>query len=135
MQRQGGLAARLGAVDLGDAPAGNAAHADGRIQVDRPGRDEIHPNPRFLPHSHDRALAEVLLDLRDGEVDRFLLLLGNLGSVGGGRFLSRHGYLGWVCVPVSRFVPTSHFSRPYRIYPEAGVTATPVGTHLPGARS
>ena len=68
------LAGRFRAVDLDDAPARDAADAERDVQRDRAGRDRLDGHPRVgLAQLHDRALAELPLDLTDGEVERLLL--------------------------------------------------------------
>src|SRR4029079_11173192 len=62
------LAGRLGAVDLGDPAARNAANAECKVQRDRSGRDRVDLHVRVgLAHLHDRALAELPLDLGNRE--------------------------------------------------------------------
>src|SRR6266567_6924442 len=65
VQRQGGLAAALRAVDLDDAAARQAAEAQRHVQRDGTGRDHLDRHPRLLAEAHDRALAELPLDLED----------------------------------------------------------------------
>src|SRR4029077_12929963 len=75
-ERESRLARRLGAVDLDDAPARHATHAEGRVEADRTGRDDVDRDVRdFLAELHDRALAELLLDLLQGEFERLVLFL------------------------------------------------------------
>jgi hypothetical protein len=69
------LAARFGTVDLGDAAAWDSADADRGVEVDRAGGDRIHSNARIsASHLHDCALAVILLDLGDRQVQRLLLV-------------------------------------------------------------
>jgi hypothetical protein len=68
MEGEGGLARGLGAVDLGDAAARDAADAGGRVQIDGPGGDGGHLDPDGVrAHAHDGPFAELLLDLGDGQ--------------------------------------------------------------------
>src|SRR5881396_2098036 len=71
LERERGLARRLGPVDLDHTPARDAADAEGNVEAERAGRkagDVL--RQRLLAELHDGALAELLLDLADGEVDR-----------------------------------------------------------------
>ena len=69
-QREGGLARRLRAEDLDHAAAREAADADRRVDRERAGGDELHRQDLARPEPHDRALAELPLDLRQGAFDR-----------------------------------------------------------------
>ena len=83
-----GLARGLGAVDLGDPAAGHAADAGGGVEVDGAGGDGGDLDPGGVgAHPHDGALAELLLDLGDGEPER----LPAVGFEPG--FVSGHGVL------------------------------------------
>jgi len=75
VQRERRLAARLGAVDLDDAPAGDAAHAEGHVEAQRPRGDHGHVDDLLAAEAHDGALAELALDLGDGKLYRFLPVL------------------------------------------------------------
>jgi hypothetical protein len=66
VQREAGLAARLRPVDLDDPAARIAAHAERHVEGDRTGRDHRHLLHRALTEPHHRALAELLVDLREG---------------------------------------------------------------------
>ena len=71
MEAERGLAGGFGAVDLGDAAARDAADADRGIEVDGAGGDGGDLDSRALrAHPHDGALAELLLDLGDGQGQR-----------------------------------------------------------------
>jgi hypothetical protein len=63
VQCDGRLARGLGAVDLHDPAAGQATHAEGDVQGDRPGRDHRERRPGLFPEPHHRPLAELLLDV------------------------------------------------------------------------
>ncbi len=72
LQRQRRLARRLGTEDLHDAPAREAADAKRVVDADGAGGDGVDRlDGALLPEAHDRPLAELLLDLADGQVDRF----------------------------------------------------------------
>src|SRR5438093_1090434 len=75
LERERGLARRLRSVDLDHAPARDAADAERDIEAERARRqagDVL--RQRLLAELHDGALAELLLDLADGEVDRPLAI-------------------------------------------------------------
>jgi hypothetical protein len=63
MQRHGGLPAALGPVYLDDPAAGQASDTQRDIQRDRPGRDHLNRLPALVAEPHDRASAELPLDL------------------------------------------------------------------------
>ena len=76
VQAERRLAARFRSVDLGDAAARNAADADGRVEVDARRSESTRRVPSLIgAHPHDRALAAALLDLRDGQIQRLLLVV------------------------------------------------------------
>ena len=69
VQGERGLARRLGAVDLDDAPARQAAHAKREVEPERAGRDGVDLDRALaLAEAHDGALAERALDLSDRRV-------------------------------------------------------------------
>src|SRR5699024_10035187 len=78
VQGDGGLTGGLGAVDLDDAPARQSADAQRHIQGDRTGGDGRDRLTRLLAQPHDRALAEVLVDLRQGQFQRLTAIVGDL---------------------------------------------------------
>jgi hypothetical protein len=86
VERQRGLAGGLRAVDLDDAAAREAAHAERDVERHGAGGDRRHVlHQRLLvAEPHDRALAERLLDRRDGQLDRLFLLRSH-----------RHGAAPW----------------------------------------
>ncbi len=63
VQGQGRLARGLGAVDLDDAAARQAADAECHVERGRPGRDDLDGLLRPVAHAHDRALAELPFNL------------------------------------------------------------------------
>ena len=66
MECERGLARGLGAVDLDDPAARQPADAEGDVKGDGTCRDDIHRSATLLAESHDRALAELALDLGEG---------------------------------------------------------------------
>jgi hypothetical protein len=82
VERERGLARRLRAVDLDDAPARQAAAAQGDVEGDRAGRDDLDLLGLAAVEPHERPRAELLVDDLDRLGDRLLLLVR-----------SRHAYL------------------------------------------
>ena len=77
VKAQRGLAAGFGPVDLHDPPGGKPADAQSDIQSQRPGAENGHVGHGGLgPQTHDGALAELLFDLIDGDLERFVLVDG-----------------------------------------------------------
>ena len=66
VQGHGGLARGLRSEDLHNAPARQAANAQGDVQGDRPGGDDGHGRADVIAQAHDRPLAEGLVDLGQG---------------------------------------------------------------------
>ncbi len=88
LQGQRRLARCLRPVDLDHAPARHAADAEGVVEADGAGGDEIdRGDGALLTEAHDRPLAELLLDLADGHVQGFRAFVPIVG---------RHGWLLWV---------------------------------------
>ena len=72
LQRERRLARRFRSEDFGDAAAGQPPDAERKVDADGAGRDRFGRGDRVpLAESHDRALAELLLDLADCDVERF----------------------------------------------------------------
>ena len=67
-----GLTRRLRAVDLDDAAAGQPAYAECDIQCDGSGRDHGDGCAVVTAEAHDRALAELAVDLCECRVEGFL---------------------------------------------------------------
>ena len=70
VERERRLARRLGAEDLDDATARDAADADGRVERERGRRDGRDVDHLFVAEAHDRTLAEFLFDVRERRLDR-----------------------------------------------------------------
>src|SRR5213078_1390944 len=66
------LAAALRAVDLDDAATRQAAEAQRHVQRDRTRGDHLDRDPRLIAEAHDRALAELPLDLEQRGLQGFL---------------------------------------------------------------
>ena len=65
---------RLRTEDLGDPASGKAAYTEGQIEGQGAGGHRLDAQTALLAHLHDRALAELLLDLPEGHVECFLSL-------------------------------------------------------------
>ncbi len=74
------LSAALWSVYLDDAAARQAAEAQRHVQRDRTGRDHLDRHPRLLAEAHDRALAELPLDLEEGSLQGLLPVARPLGT-------------------------------------------------------
>ena len=72
---EGGLAGGLRAVDLGDPAAGQAADAEGEVEGQGAGGDRVDRHRALLAHLHDRALAVLLLDAGEAQLEGLLLVL------------------------------------------------------------
>ena len=70
----GRLARRLGPVDLRNAPARDAPHAEREVQGQRAGRDRLDLLVGPLAQPHDGAGAELLGELRYGHVECFVFV-------------------------------------------------------------
>ncbi len=66
------LTAAFRSVDLDDTAARQAAEAQRHVQRDRAGRDHLDRHPRLLTEAHDRALAELPLDLEESGIQGLL---------------------------------------------------------------
>ena len=68
LQGDGGFARGLGAEDLGDAAAGNAAHAQRGVEADGSGGDDGDGQQRLAgPEPDDRPLSKLFFDLCKGK--------------------------------------------------------------------
>ena len=80
VERQRGLARGLRPVDLRDAPARNAADSEGGVEGDGSGgNDGDLVEGAAGAELHDGALAELPLDLRDGQFQRLTPVALHLG--------------------------------------------------------
>jgi hypothetical protein len=68
------LPGRLRSEDLDDAPARQAADAEREVEGERPGRDSAGRDLAVVVHPHDRALAELALDLAERNVESLLAI-------------------------------------------------------------
>ena len=93
-QGEGGLARGLGAVDLDDTTLRESADPKGAVDEQVAGRDRSNVNGSGLPETHDGAIAVVLGDRLDGEVE---VLGAGCGCLLGGCVFFGHGR-GIVCV-------------------------------------
>ena len=83
VQRKRRLAGALRAVDLHDAPTRQTANAEGDVEGNGSGRDDLDGCAALLTQAHDRALAELALDLGEGGIKCLLAVAdGNRSGVG-----------------------------------------------------
>ena len=83
-------ASKLG-VDLDNAPTRQATNAESDVECDRSGRDDLDGRAALLTESHDRALAELALDLGEGGVEGLLAVAAGDSSGVGDVRLGGHG--------------------------------------------
>ena len=72
VQGDGGLAGGLRPVDLHDPAARQAADAERDVEGDGAGRDHLERRAGVVAQPHDRALAELLLDVGERGVEGLL---------------------------------------------------------------
>ena len=99
METDGGLASRFGPEDLDDPPGGKSADPQRQVERQRTGADHRHVGAGRpgVPETHDRTLAELLLNLADRN-RQTLLLIDDFG------FLLCHSVLLFLilnCFPLS----------------------------------
>ena len=87
---QGGLPRRLGPEDLHDPPPGEPADPERHVEGERPCGDHLDLHVGVLAQPHDRALAELLLDLAQCHLEGLVTLHWNpswvvVSSPGGSR--------------------------------------------------
>src|SRR5438128_1531323 len=80
MERESGLTAGFRTIDLGDAAAGDTTDAYRGIQVDRSRWDCLDSHLAVGAESHDGPLAAALFDLRNGQIQRFFLVVRDRGN-------------------------------------------------------
>src|SRR5439155_11795030 len=84
LQRQCRLARSLGSVDLHHAAARQAADAERDVEAQRPGRNHLQVVLDLrIAHLHDRALAELLFDLRERSGEGLVFLVVHGGGIEG----------------------------------------------------
>src|SRR5215471_1450220 len=94
LQRQRRLARRLGPEDLDDAAARDAANAQGVVDADGTGGNRFDRLDRpLLAQAHDRAFAELFLDLADGQLHGFHAFAVHPVVPLGSLYLCRHALL------------------------------------------
>ena len=76
VQRHGGLTGGFRTVDFHDTAAGQAANSQGDVQRDGAGRDDLDGRTDFVAEAHDRAFAELLVNLGKRCVERLLAIRG-----------------------------------------------------------
>src|SRR5690606_3166747 len=70
VERDGGLAGGLGAVDLDDAAARKTANAESDVQGDGSRGDRLHRDALLVAQAHRGALAELPVDLPESRLER-----------------------------------------------------------------
>ena len=75
LQRHGGLAGRLRAVDLDHPATWQATDAECDVEPQRTGGNHVDRLVDAIAHAHDRALAELLFDLAEGGSERLALVV------------------------------------------------------------
>ena len=78
VQRSVVLPERLRAEDLDDASARHAADAQREVERERARRDGVHGTACLVAQAHDRALAELLLDLPQGRGESLALFVSHV---------------------------------------------------------
>ena len=76
VQRHRGLTGGFRTVDFHDAAAGQAANSQGDVQCDGAGRNDLDGRTDFIAEAHDRAFAELLVNLGKRCVERLLAIRG-----------------------------------------------------------
>ena len=71
VERDGGFAAAFRSEDLDYPAPGQTADAQRQVERQHAGRNDLDVQFGRFAHFHDRALAEILLDLRDGDPQGF----------------------------------------------------------------
>ena len=74
VQRECGLARRLGPIDLGDAATRQPTDTQGEIERKCARWNGLDRHRALLAHLHDGTLAELLLDLTHGHLERLLTI-------------------------------------------------------------
>ena len=82
-QRQRRLARTFRAVNLDDAPARHAAHAERAVDEDVAGGDDLHVHHLAVAQTHDGPLAVILGDLLEGNVQVLAAFRGGPEEVRG----------------------------------------------------
>src|SRR5699024_2723008 len=75
VQRDRGLTRGLRTIDLDDAPPREPTDPERDIEGERAGRDHLDRRAGVVTQTHDRALTEGLVDLRERQVQRLLAVL------------------------------------------------------------
>ena len=129
MQAERRFAGALRPIDLGDAPARDAADAQRQIEHDRAGRDGFDFDMRpVLAELHDGAFAEAALDLRHRQLQRLLALAGAcaIGQRGGGvaAAICRHACSSFTR-PALHMAGASFFRRGKKLVQDCGERVSP----------
>ena len=71
------LTGGFGSVDLDDAAARKATDSEGDVEGEGAGRDHLDGGTVVVTQSHDRALAELFIDLRERHFERLVAIVGD----------------------------------------------------------
>jgi len=93
-ETEGGLAGGFRAVDLDDAALGEAADPEGEVDGKRAGAERLDLHLGIATEAHDRALAELLRDGGERELD--ILVARGGGGYDGGAGFGGSGFGHWV---------------------------------------
>ena len=88
MESNGGLTGGFGSVDFDDTTTWQATDAESNIQSKRTGGNHLYRRTRVVAQAHDRALTELLINLRKRYFERLVAVI-SLGS--------RHGCILATC--------------------------------------
>ena len=89
MQGDRGLTGGLGAVDLDDTAAWEATDAEGDVEREGTRGDHLNGRAVVIAQAHDGALAELLINLRQGDFESLIAIVGR--GLCGGCFTGCHG--------------------------------------------
>ena len=89
MQGDRGLTGGLGAVDLDHAAARQATDTEGNIEREGTRGDHLNRRAVVVAQAHDGTLTELLVDLRQGDFERLVAIVGR--GLCGGCFTGCHG--------------------------------------------
>lgn len=77
VQGDRGLTGGLRTVDFDDATARQAADAEGDVESEGTRGDHLDGGTVIIPQAHDGALTELLVDLRQGDFERLVSIIGD----------------------------------------------------------
>ena len=89
MEGDRGLTGGLGAIDLNDTAARQAADTECNVEGEGPCGDHLDWRTIIVAEAHDGALTELLIDLRQGDFECLIAIIGR--GLCGGCFTGSHG--------------------------------------------